>query len=270
VKIYTTKDWCQHPDGSFLSFAKIISDDDNEDDSIYTFQRKKTVIIHISSDFEYQCYYNIDIKEDWDTTKHICCSDTGNVVMSVKRELRLYRISSGSLQFIKSRNMEFYCSSISYFKNKIYCFTDEESLILDTNLNIKRKIEHFGISDNILPCSLQKYISTLESDDFDNYIICEDSRLKQLKYLRKEGFLPLCMCAATKDSVFVFGRQGEDFRILQVNTDLTVHTEIFVDEKEIDRDYMFDEKVMLFDQNNSRLVLPSDYDELTFLTIYLE
>ncbi|XP_060558286.1 uncharacterized protein LOC132718587 [Ruditapes philippinarum] len=274
VTLYGTSKWCQHPDGSFLYLANIIvsSVDDDEDDSIDTSQIYKTVIIHISSDFEYQCYYNTDIKEDTDTTKHICCTNTGDVVMSVKRELRLYRISSGSLRFIKSIDVGFECTNMSFFKNKIYCFTYGASLIiLDTNLNIKRRVELIGIAaENILPCSLQKYISTLYSNYADNCIICEDSRLKQLKYLRKEGFLRLSMCAATEDSVFVFGRQGEDFRILQVNTDMTVLTEICVDKKEMDQIYIRDVDKMVFDKNNSRLFISSRYDELTFHTIYLE
>ncbi|XP_060580204.1 uncharacterized protein LOC132736991 [Ruditapes philippinarum] len=274
VTIYRTTEWCQHPDGSFLYLAniRVSSVDDDEDDSIYTSQIYKTVIIHISSDFEYQCYYNTDIEEDWYYKKHICCTDTGDVLIYVVNQIRLYRISSGKLQFIKSTNMEFSCSSISYFKNKIYCFTDEESLILDTNLDIKRRVELMGIGvDNILPCSLQKYISIF--DFLNKCIICEDSRLKQLKYLRKEGFLPMCMCAATEDSVFVFGRQTGVFKIVQVNTDMTLLSEICIERNELDHIDLCYEHKIVFDKDNSRLVITSigDDDEFVmFHTIYLE
>ncbi|XP_060606155.1 uncharacterized protein LOC132758493 [Ruditapes philippinarum] len=278
VKICYATECCQHPDGSFLYLAiiRVSSFYENEDDSICTSQICKYVIIHISSDFEYKCYYNTGIKENYNSTKHICCTDTGDVVMYVKRKLRLYRISSGRLQFIKSTDMKFECTNISFFKNKIYCFTKMKSLILDTNLNKKKGVERDDISVKYtLPCSLQKYISISESDCVEYHILCEDSRLKQLKYFRKEGFLPLCMCAATENSVFLFGTQDDDYKILQVNTDMTVISEICMDENEMGLIDMWDVDKMVFDKDNSRLVITfiddDDDDEFVmFHTIYLE
>ena len=254
---YNPESFCQHPDGSFLRLYSINSEATLETN--FTVQR-------LSSDLEHIDYLDIDIHVHVDTdTYHmyaICCTDAGEVVVASDHNLYLYRISNGRLRRIYSTSLEYdHIDGVSSYRNQIYVNTFENIIILDANLNINKTIDlnyvnNFESTCEIVSCSLHSYFSLTIGD----FIYCDDTKLKQIKYLRQEDFIPVRVCLATDDSVFIIGKQEERARILQVNSDMNVLLDLLVS-VETDIDILGRE--MIFDRVKNRIILYRRRDILT-------
>ncbi|XP_053379126.1 uncharacterized protein LOC123543237 [Mercenaria mercenaria] len=265
--------FCQHPDGSFLFLQCEYDDDDDDDDGDFSLE-----IHHFSSDFQYIRKYNTDISYyPEDDYCDICCTDSGDVVIDANGEVTLYRITDGTVQNIKSNSnahRDSLIAKLCFFMNRIYItFGDYASAIvmLDTNLNVKKRVKLYldlyeDLNDFpvVVPCVMQKYLYIHPENDS---IICDDPKKKQMKYMQVEGFKPQCICAASEDSVFVVGIQDlDDRRILQVNTDMEILSDIPLKRNEFK--YTFPHQRIVFDKVKARLVLYDSWGEVK--QIYLE
>ena len=244
--------FCQHPDGSFLSLYAI---------NPWASLENSIIVQRISSDLEHIGYLDIDIlvHVDIDNDFDICCTDAGEVVVASDNNIYLFRISNGRLRHINSTSLEYnILGGVSFYKGQIYANTYEDIIIiLDANLNINKTInsiirsdESFIVSSSqTVPCSLHSYFTV---NYRRNLIYCENTKLKQIKYLRQEDFNPVCICPATDDSVYVLGKQEERARILHVNSDMNVLLDLSDLSIETNTDILRGE--MIFDRVKNRLI----------------